>query len=118
MITRSRMKIDVLGQSVLIVAILLLFFFASGLKWTYLTMSILFIWQIASAIHLFYSYKYVRKLNFIRTALILLISLPIWFKVVNFFSFIAVGGLVVWYFWATVRDMIYVYKRPRSFWDI
>lgn len=118
MISWFRMKIDVLGQSILLVAILLLLFFAGGYNWSKITLAILFIWQLASATHLLYAYRHIKRLNYLRTTLIIGVSLPIWFYLLGNWSFIPVGGLVVWYFIQTIRDAIIVYKRPSSFWDL
>ena len=118
MISRYRMKIDVLGQGVLIGAILLLVTFASGLQWTNFLLIVLGIWQLVSAIHLYYSYKYIKKLNFLRTALVLGLSLPIWLHLIDWLAYLPVAGLLIWYFIQTIRDTIRVYNRPRSFWDL
>ncbi|MFK7936370.1 MAG: hypothetical protein AB8G22_22845 [Saprospiraceae bacterium] len=118
MISWFRMKVDVWGQSILIVAVLLLLFFASGNTWSKATLAILFIWQIASAAHLLYAYRHVKRLNYLRTTLVIGVSLPIWFYLLGNWSFVPVGGLVIWYFVQTIRDAIIVYRRPISFWDL
>ncbi len=112
------MKIDLLGQAILIVAIVLLAFFASGKVWTNTMLVVLGLWQLASAFHLLYVYKHIKRLNFVKTAIVLAVSLPIWMFFVGSLAYLPVTGVVVWYFVQTVRDTIAVYNRPRSFWDL
>lgn len=118
MISKFRMKIDLLGQAVLIVAVLLLAFFASGRAWTHAMLVVLGGWQVASAFHLFYVYQHIKRLNYVKTAIILAVSLPIWIHLVGKLAYLPVSGVVVWYFIQTVSDTIKVYNRPRSFWDL
>ncbi len=112
------MKVDLLGQGVLIVAILLLWFFASGRAWTNVMFVVLGAWQLASAFHLLESYRHVKRLNFLKTAVVLAVSLPVWIHLVGAFAYLPVAGLFVWYFLQTISDTIKVYNRPRSFWDL
>ena len=112
------MKVDLLGQAVLIFALVLLAFFASGLKWPIIMLVVLAIWQLASAIHLLYAYQHIKRLNYLRTALVLLVSLPVWFHIVGVLAYFPVAGLLLWYFIQTIMDTIIVYRRPRSFWDL
>lgn len=118
MVSRRRMKIDVIGQVILLVGIILLACFASGVKWTNATLIILGIWQLASAMHLFYVYKHITRVHYLRTALIIGVSLPVWIYLIGNFAYLPVAGLFIWYFFQTVRDTIIVYNRPKSFWDL
>jgi len=118
MISRTRMKLDVLGQSILIGAFILLWFFNRQLIWTNTMLILLGIWQLASAVHLFFTYKYIQRVNFLKTALVLGISLPVWINFVGNLAYVPVGGVLLWYFFWSVRDMFLVYNRPRSFWDL
>ena len=118
MISKFRIKIDLAGQIILIVGIFLLVIFESGVIWTNSFLTILAIWQILSALHLLYAYKYVKKLNFLKTMLVLILSLPVWIHVVGYFAYIPVGGILFWYFLQTANDMVSVNNRPRSFWDL
>lgn len=118
MISRFRMKIDLLAQSVLILAVLLLLCFVQGIQWSGTMLVILAIWQFISAVHLFYIYKHIHRLNYLRTALVLSISLPIWTHLIGTLAYLPVAGVVVWYFLQTIRDTRVVYRRPRSFWDL
>lgn len=118
MISKLRMKIDLLGQVILIVAILLLAFYVSGRTWTNTMLALLGLWQIASAAHLLYVYQHIKRLNYIKTAIVLAVSLPIWINLVGIFAYLPVAGVVLWYLWQTISDTIKVYNRPRSFWDL
>ena len=118
MISKSRMQLDVLGQGIIIIALSLLLFFASGFMWTKITFVLIIFWQIASACHLFLAYKYIQRKNFLRYFLVLLISLPLWLKLIGSFAYLPVAGVVLWYFYRSIRDMIIVNNRPRSFWDL
>ena len=118
MVSKFRMKIDLLGQAVLIMAVLLLVFFASGKKWTNAMLVVLGIWQIASASHLLYVYRHIKRLNYLRAAVVIAVSLPVWIKLVGVFAYLPVAGVILWYFWQTIADTIKVYNRPRSFWDL
>lgn len=112
------MKIDLLGQIILIVAVLLLLFLASGWKWTNVMLVVLGIWQFGSAVHLFYAYRHIRRLNYLRLSLIMLISLPVWIHFIGPLAYLPVAGLAIWCFVQTIRDTIIVYRRPRSFWEL
>ncbi len=118
MISKFRMKIDLLGQAILLIAILLLAFFASGKTWTNTMLVMLGVWQVASAAHLLYVYQHIKRLNYIRTAVVLAVSLPIWVNLIGTLAYLPIAGIVLWYFWQTVADTIKVYNRPRSFWDL
>lgn len=118
MISRFRMKIDLLAQSALILAVLLLFLFVNGIRWSGAVLVMLAIWQFISATHLFYVYKHIRRLNYLRTAIVLAVSLPIWIKLIGILAYLPVAGVVIWYFIQTIRDTMVVYRRPRSFWDL
>ncbi|MCC6722896.1 MAG: hypothetical protein IT258_00200 [Saprospiraceae bacterium] len=118
MISKFRMKIDLLGQAVLIVAIVLLAFFATGMRSTNTMLVALGIWQMASAIHLIYVYSHIKRLNYVKTAIVLAVSLPLWMRFVGELAYLPVAGVVIWYFWQTISDTIKVYNRPRSFWDL
>jgi len=112
------MKIDLLGQAVLIVAIVLLACFASGMGGTYTFLVLLGVWQLASALHLFFVYSHIKRLNYVKTAIVLAASLPIWMHLVGVLAYLPVAGVVIWYFLQTISDTIKVYNRPRSFWDL
>ncbi|MEK7253699.1 MAG: hypothetical protein AAB316_03075 [Bacteroidota bacterium] len=98
------MKIDLLGKAVLIVAIVLLEFLASGKAWTNLMLGVLGLWQIASAFHLLYVYQHIKRLNFVKTFLVLVVSLPVWIYLVGALAYVPVAGVAVWYFLQTISD--------------
>ncbi len=112
------MKVDLLGQAVLLVAILLLVFFATGKTLTHTMMVILGLWQLASAVHLLLIYSYLKRLNFVKAFLVLVVSLPLWMMFVGYLAYVPVFGVLIWYFTITITDTIKVYKRPRSFWEL
>ncbi len=118
MVSRFRMKIDLLAQSVLILTIILLLCLVQGLHWSGSILIMLAIWQFISAVHLFYVYKHIRRLNYLRTAIILAISLPLWVHFIGMLAYLPVAGVVLWYFIQTIRDAMIVFRRPRSFWDV
>ncbi len=118
MISKFRMKIDLLGQALLIVAIVMLACFASGVATTNVMLVVLGIWQLASAFHLFYVYRHIKRMNYVKTSIVLAVSLPIWMHFVGDFAYLPVAGVVIWYFIQTISDTIKVYNRPRSFWDL
>jgi hypothetical protein len=118
MVSAFRMKSDVLGQSILFAALALLYCLHTGQRLTQLMLILLAIWQTASALHLYHSYRYVLKINYLRTIAILTVSLPIWFHFIGKWAYLPVIGLLLWYFIQTWRDMFVVLNRPKSFWDL
>jgi hypothetical protein len=118
MISKFRMKIDLLGQVILIVAILLLAFFVSGHTWTNAMLILLGLWQLASAAHLIYVYRHIKRVSSFKTAIVLAVSLPVWIQLVGAFAYVPVAGVLLWHFGQAVSDTIKVYNRPRSFWDL
>lgn len=118
MVSTQRMRIDLIGQIVLILAILIQLMFLSGLAWPKAFLGLLIFWQFLSATHLLISYQYVKKLNYLKVGLVLIISLPIWIKLIGLWAYLPVLGIVLWYFIQTWKDTIVVMRRPRSFWDL
>ena len=118
MISTLRMKIDLIGQALLIVAVILLAILQSSLAWPNAFIIILGCWQILSAIHLILVYRHVRRINFLKAFLVLVISLPLWINFVGAFAYLPVAGVLIWYFWQTVLETRIVLRRPRSFWDL
>lgn len=118
MIGKFRMKIDFIGQVILIAAVLLMLYFESGMGWTNTLLIFLAIWQVLSAIHLLLIYQYVKRVNFLKAMLVVLISLPVWINLVGLYAYVPVGGILIWYFIQTILETRIVYRRPRSFWDL
>ena len=118
MVTLFRMKFDMIGQALIMSACLLGFIFKHGAGWTNAFLVLLTLWQIVSALHLYYACRYASKINFLRVALVLGASLPLWIFLIGAWAYLPVVGAVVWYFYQTVRDMKIVSRRRRTFWDI
>lgn len=118
MISKLRMKIDLLGQVILITAIIIIAGLESGLQWTNTVVIFLGLWQIISAIHLLLVYQHIRKIHFLKAILVLGISLPIWIHFVGIYAYAPVAGVLIWYFFQTAKETQIVYRRPRSFWDL
>jgi len=118
MISKLRMKVDLLGQVILITAIIFLVVLEIRLQWTNTLLIFLGIWQLISALHLLLVYQHIRKVNFLKAISVLTISLPIWISLVGIYAYIPVAGVLVWYFIQTARETRIVYRRPRSFWDL
>ena len=116
MISEFRLKLDVIAQALLILLALLLI--STSDRWSPILLLILIGWQIASALHLLYVYQYVKKINFLWTALVLGVSFPVWHNLVDMWACLPVAGLAIWYFVQSLRDWIKVHQRPRSFWDL
>ena len=118
MVSSFRMKIDLIGQIVLIMALLLQLFLLSSLPWSNALLIVLLIWQFLSACHLYFAYRYIKKINYLSVGTVVLSSLPIWFNILGWWAYLPVIGLILWYFWQTIRDTIIVLNRPKSFWDL
>ncbi len=112
------MKIDALGQFVLILAIILLYLPSSFTNsWSLGAIVILGLWQLASAVHLWWSYAYAQKLNFIKAMAVVLVSLPLWMRWVGSWAYLPVAILFLSYFYQTYRDWTITKKQHISFWD-
>jgi hypothetical protein len=118
MISSLRMKIDILGQSLMLTAVVILAIIQSHTNITNTMLIVLAIWQMASALHLYFSYHYVLKINFIKTVLVMSISTPVWIHLLGAYAYLPVGGLLMWYFIQTIKDTALVLRRPKSFWDL
>ena len=118
MVSSFRMRIDLIGQIVLILAIIIQLFLLSGYTWPKAFLGVLIVWQFLSASHLLIAYQYVRKLDYLKVGAVILISLPLWLQLIGIWAYAPVLGLVGWYFFQTWRDTLIVLRRPRSFWDL
>ena len=118
MISTFRMKTDLIGQILLITAILLLAVLQSNIAWTNAFIIILGCWQILSAIHLLIVYRHVKRINFLKAFLVLVVSLPLWIKLIGQFAYLPVAGVLIWYFIQTIYETRIILRRPRSFWDL
>ncbi len=118
MMSKNRMKMDMLGQMVLILAAIIFIVPDLGIKMGNITLIVLGFWQLASATHLYLSYKYLQKKNFIKITLVVVLSMPIWMQWVGGWAYLPVCGLFLWYFYQTVRDWIWIKNRPLPFWQL
>ncbi len=107
-----------LGQSVLFFAALVLLFPWVTEKWGWLGILLLGLWQLASALHLYISYRDMGKADFIKTILVVLIAMPLWMKWVGHWAYIPVLGLLGGYFIHTIRYWLRAKNKHLSFWDM
>ncbi len=118
MISRTQMKIDLIGQGILLLLTILLVLLNQGKlgKVNWGIGLLLLCWQIGSAAYYWYQYKY-RERRPVFWILLLLLSLILFMG----HSLISIGLAalaVVSYLYLTLRDTLRVYRRPRSFWDL
>lgn len=118
MISRSRMKTDILGQSILIISILSLVLTNWRPNYLIALLAMLGLWQMSSAIELSVNYNYRQRQAFIWLLPILLLLLPLALKLVSPLVLAVISIGLLSYFLLTARDTIKVYRRPRSFWDL
>lgn len=118
MISTFRMKLDLIGQILLISAAILFLILESSIRWTNTFIIILGIWQIVSAIHLLVVYRHIKRINFLKAFLVLVLSLPLWINFVGTLAYLPVAGVLIWYFVQTIYETRIVLRRPRSFWDL
>ena len=118
MISRRRMKIDLIGQSSLLLALIITMISSNNAyAWSKFLIFGLLLWQITSACSFYFHYEYKQKKSFLVAAAVIILSIYIlpasgkWF-------YIALLGLVGWYFFRTISDTIVVVNRPRHFWDL
>ena len=118
MISRARMKIDMTGQVILLLSVLLLLFFTSANAWVVTTLIILAVWQTSSAIELFLNYSYRQRYPYVYILPLIIVLTSIFANTALYWLLIFIGLGLLSYFVATVRDTIIVYRRHRSFWDL
>lgn len=117
MISRIQMKIDLVGQAILLlIYILLLVFSRSPWESADWGLGILLLWQAASAALLWRAYRYRQRGPVFWVLLVLLSS--IFFIELSMISSLLLSVPVLAYLILTLRDTLRVYRRPRSFWDI
>ncbi|MGB1216531.1 MAG: hypothetical protein ACPG5P_01575 [Saprospiraceae bacterium] len=116
MISKIRMKIDFLGQTIMLIGgLILLVDYSHYGKWLFLLLGI---WQVASAAHLLLAHRYINKINFISVFLTVGIGSLIWKEWVGMWAIIPIVSICIWYFYQTTRDTIKVMNRPTSFWNL
>ena len=118
MISRTRMKKDLIGQSAIIAGLAVAGLFSLSWALFLALLSALGLWQGASALQLALAYEYEERYPFLWLFLGLLLALPpaVWLLGTWAVAPIALG--LAAYFIVTVRDTLYVLQRPRSFWDL
>lgn len=118
MISRTRMKKDLIGQSMLLTGLAITGLSSLPWAWFVALFSALGLWQGASALQLALTYEYQERYPFLWLFLGFLLALPpgIWLLGPWTVFPIALGLLA--YFIVTVRDTMHVLQRPRSFWDL
>lgn len=117
MISRTQMKIDLIGQAILLLLCISILIFSQNtwknIEWG---LGILLAWQVASAAYYWYNYKYQERRPVFWMLSISLIS--IFFVDLAIISSILLGIAVLGYLYLTLRDTLRVYRRPKSFWDL
>lgn len=118
MISRTRMKKDLIGQSMIIAGLA-----ATGLyslPWAIFVtlLSVLGVWQGASALQLALTYEYQERYPFLWLFLGLILTLPLGIWLLGAWMAFPVALGLLAYFIVTVRDTVHVLQRPRSFWDL
>ena len=117
MISRMELKIDLIGQAVLLLLYILLLVLKQPL-WENAAWSLvlLLVWQTVSAAFYWRSYRYRER----GPAFWMLLAVLVLIFVIEFslLSSILLGLPVLAYLVVTFRDTLRVYRRPRSFWDL
>ena len=112
------MKKDLIGQSILITGITLTELLSLPLAWVVGLLSMLGLWQSASALQLAFAYEYQERYPFLWLFLVLLLALPFGIWWLGAWTVFPMALGLAAYFIVTVRDTMYVLHRPRSFWDL
>lgn len=117
MISQYRMKLDLVGQSVLI-ALAMIVVLGKWWLWALAAVAGLALWQTGSAFHLTVAYAYRARKPYLLLLGSILLLLPLKFWLAGYWSLVVPGVVALLYFFITLRDTIVVLRRPRSFWDI
>lgn len=117
MISQYRMKLDLVGQSILL-ALALIVVLGKWWLWALAIVAGLAIWQTGSAFHLAFGYAYRDRKPYLWILGSLLLLLPLKFWLAGYWSLVVLGIAALLYFFITLRDTIVVLRRPKSFWDI
>ncbi len=118
MIPRSRMKIDLVGQAILLIGLILNLAVITNFQWAKYLLIFLVLWQISSAVHLYLVYRYTAKLGYLMISSVTILSLFIWIQIIGIWAYLPVLGIALWYFLQTLNDTLVVISRPRYFWDL
>lgn len=112
------MKVDLAGQSVLILGAVAASFPTGAWPWFIALLAALGLWQGASALQLALAYEYRQRYPFLWLFLGLLLALPVGIGLIGVWTVLPIGLSVLAYFIVTVRDTVEAQRRPRSFWDL
>ena len=112
------MKKDLIGQSVLITGVAVTGLSGFPLAWFVGLISLLGLWQSASALQLALAYEYQERYPFLWLFLGLLLALPLGIWLLGAWTVFPIALGLIAYFIVTVRDTLHVLQRPRSFWDL
>ena len=112
------MKKDLIGQSVLISGVALTGLSGFPAAWFIGLLSLLGLWQGASALQLALAYEYQERYPFLWLFLGLLLALPLGIWLLGDWTVLPIALGLTAYFVVTIRDTLYVLQRPRSFWDL
>lgn len=118
MVSRLRMKLDLLVQSISI-GVLALVAFVEPLRTTIVVaLLVLASIQLTSAAQLWWWHHYRPARNYLYLFLMVALLLPVGMYFFNFLAWFVLIGLVIAYFLHTLYAAKVVLRRPRSFWDI
>jgi hypothetical protein len=112
------MRIDLLGQIILMSTLILLLFLSVPAVWVLVLFSLLALWQAGSALELAVQYEYVARVPFVWLLPLVLVLLLALQPYLGVWVLIGAGAILMSYFILTARDWRVVSRRPRSFWDI
>lgn len=118
MIDRSRMKVDLAGQSLLILGAVATGVFPGAWPWFIALLAALGLWQGASALQLALAYEYRKRYPFLWLYLGLLLALPAGIGLIGAWTVLPITLSILAYFIITLCDTVQALQRPRSFWDL
>jgi hypothetical protein len=118
MISNKRMQTDLAGQAVLLAGAATVGL--GGLPWAWLALqlALLSLWQLGSALQLALEHEYQQRQPFIWALAALALGIPLGYWLLGPSALAPAAALPLLYFWATIRDVVKVWRRPRSFWDL
>lgn len=118
MISKSRMKKDLIGQTTIIGSLLLLLLFAVPSAWLLTLLVLLGTWQAGSAVELRVQYEYRARQPYIWILPLMIVLLLVLKPLLGGWIILGTALTLISYYIITARDFVIVRRRPRSFWDI
>lgn len=109
---------DLIGQSMLATGLAITGLSGLSLVWFIGVLSLLGLWQGASAVHLALAYEYRERHIFLWLFLGFILTLPLGIWLIGVWAIFPISLGVIAYFIVTVRDTLEEMQRPRSFWDL